>query len=154
MFVGIFTTKVLIRTSTITKEAYYSLTYNLLHLFVIRISFRGHLRRAGNDLRRIVNINSWHIEPKSCQPCSRIYYTRDRCYCFEHVVEPLVDSYILSLLLVYKIGEKLSDVFYCFLYIHKFKRFRWRRGVLLQKLSFLILGNVQTICQTAAFYYL
>ncbi len=142
MFVGTFTTKVLIRTSIIAKGTRCFLTYSLPHLFVIRIGSRGHLKRTGNDLRQIVNADSWSVEPRSYRPCSKICYTRDRCYCFKHLVEPFVDSYVLPLLFVYEIGEKLNNIFHRSLYIHRFGRSRWRKGVLLQRLSFLILGSV------------
>src|SRR6266699_1912833 len=144
MFVGTFTTKVLIRTSIIAKGTRCFLTYSLPHLFVIRIGSRGHLKRTGNDLRQIVNADSWCVEPRSYRLCSKIYYTRDRCYCFEHLVEPFVDSYVLFFLFVYKISERLNNVFHRFLYIHRFERSRWRKEVFLQRLSFFILGNIQT----------
>ncbi len=131
-----------IRTSTIARGMCCSLIYSFLYLFVVRIGSRGHLRGAGNDLQQIVNIDSWRIEPRSCQPCSKICYIRDRCYCFEYFVELFVDSCVLLLLLVYKISERLSGIFHRFLYIHRFGRSRWRRGVLLQRLSFFMFGNV------------
>ena len=121
-FVGTFTTKVFIRTSTIARETCCSLIYGLLHLFVLKIGSKGHLKGTENDLRRIVNINSWYIEPRLYRPCSKIYYTRDRYYYPEHLVEPFVDSYVLSFLLVYKIGERLNDIFYRSLHIHRFER--------------------------------
>src|SRR6266699_6527101 len=145
-------TRVLIRTSTIARGARCSLTYGLLHLFVVRIGSRGHLRGAGNDLRRLVNADLWRVEPRSCRPCSRICHARDCCYCLEHFVEPLVDSYVLPLLLIYEIGKRLNSVFYRSLHIHRFGRSRWRRGVFLQRLGFLMLGSVQTTRQTTAFY--
>src|SRR6266566_8068581 len=104
--------------STITKGARCSLIYNLPYLFVLKIGSKGHLRGTENDLRRIVNINLWRIEPRSYRPYSKIYYTRDRYYCPKHFVEPFVDSYVLSFLLVYKIGERLNDIFYRSLHIH------------------------------------
>src|SRR6266566_9130541 len=113
MFVGTFTTRMFIKTFIIARGTRCSLTYGLPHLFVVRIGSRGHLRGAGNDLRRIVNVDSWRVEPRSCRPCSRICYARDRCYCLEHLVEPFVDSYILPLLLVYEIDEKLNSIFHC-----------------------------------------
>ncbi len=116
--------RMFIRTSIITKGICCSLTYSFLHLFVVRISFKGYLKRTGNDLRRIVNADLWRVEPRSCRPCSRIYYIRDRCYCFEHFVELFVDSYVLFFLLIYKISERLNGVFYRSLYIHRFKRFK------------------------------
>src|SRR6266699_5657927 len=140
-----------IKTFIITKRARCSLIYSLFYLFVMRISFRGHLKGAENNLQRIVNIDSWYIELRSCRPCSKIYYARDRCYCLEHFVEPFVDSYILPLLFVYKIGERLNGVFHRSLYIHRFGRSRWRRGVLLQRLGFLMLGSVQMTRQTVIF---
>jgi len=71
-FVGTFTTRVFIKTSTIIRGVRCSLIYGLFYLFVVRISSRGYLKGAGNNLRRIVNINSWYIEPRSCRPCSKI----------------------------------------------------------------------------------
>ncbi len=131
-----------IRISIIVKGVCCFLIYSLFHLFVVKIGSKGYLKGAGNDLRRIVNINSWYVEPRSYRPCSRIYYVRDRCYYLEHFVEPFVDLYILPLLLVYKIGEKLNGIFHRSLYIYKFGKSKWRRGVFLQKLGFFIFGNV------------
>src|SRR6266566_2851383 len=116
MFVGTFTMRMFIKTFTIVKRTYYSLIYSFFHLFVIKIDSRGYLKKMGNNLRRIVNTDSWHIEPRLCRPCSRICYTRDRCYYFKYFVEPFVNSYVLFLLLIYKIGERLNDIFHCFLY--------------------------------------
>ena len=143
-----------IKTSTITKETRCSLIYNFLHLFVVKIGFKGHLRRIKNNLQQIINTDLWHIEPRSYRLCSKIYHTRDRCYYLKHLVELFVDSYVLPLLLVYKIDKRLNDVFYRSLHIHRFGRSKWQKRVLLQRLGFLILGNVQTTRQTTAFYYL
>ncbi len=138
----------------IIKKIRCSLIYNLPYLFVIRINFKGHLKGIENDLRRIVNTNLWRVEPRLYRPCSKICHARDRYYCFKHFVELFVDSYVLPLLFVYKISERLSGVFHRSLYIHRFGRSRWRKRVLLQRLGFLILGSVQTTRQTAAFCYL
>ena len=119
-----FTTRVLIKTFTIAKGTRCSLTHSFFYLFVVRICFKGHLKGAGNNLRRIVNVDSWYVEPRSYRPCSRICYVQDRCYCFEYFVKPFVNSYVLFFLFVYEIDERLSGVFYCFLYIHRFGRFK------------------------------
>src|SRR6266699_7233965 len=122
-----FTTKVFIKISIIAKGTRCFLTYSLFHLFVVRIGFKGYLKGAGNDLRRIVNVDLWCVEPRLYRPCSKICYTRDRCYCFEHFVEPFVDSYVLPLLFVYKIGERLNGIFHRSLYIYRFKKSKWRK---------------------------
>ncbi len=116
--------RMFIRTSIIAKGICCSLIYGFSYLFVVRIGSRGHLRGTENNLWRIVNVDSWYIELRSYRPCSKIYYVQDRCYCFEHFVELFVDSYVLFFLFVYKIGERLSGVFHCSLYIHRFGRSR------------------------------
>ena len=128
--------------SIIIKGMYCSLIYNLFYLFVLKIGSKGYLKRMGNDLQRIVNINLQRVEPRLYRPCSKICYIRDRYYCPEYFVELFVDSYVLFLLFVYKINKKLNDIFHRSLYIHRFGRSRWRKGVFLQRLGFFMFGSV------------
>ncbi len=123
--------RMFIRISTIARGTYCSLTYNFPHLFVVKISSKGHLKGTENDLQRIVNIDSWHIEPRSYRLCSKICYIWNRCYCFEHLVELFVNSYVLPLLFVYEINEKLNDIFYRSLHIYRFGKSKWWKGVFL-----------------------
>jgi len=146
--------KMFFQTSPVIKKTRCSLINGFIYLFVVRIDSKGYLKKAENDSRRIVNIDLWRVKPRSYRSYSKIYYTRDRCYYFKYFVEPFINSYVLFLLLIYKISEKLNGIFHYSLYIHTFKRFKWRGGVFLQRLSFLMFGNIQTARQTVICCYL